>query len=87
MTTTITAQHVLDLYNAEGFDRATLTDHDGQVEVVERVTARAEGWPCLAYQGDLLEEYPSGMTVEQAQPVADLINEQRNDAFAAPADA
>lgn len=80
--TTITAQHVLDLYNAQGFDNAVLTDHNDQVSVVERIEARHSGWPILAYQVDLNEEYPSGMTVEQAQARADQINAQRTAAIA-----
>ena len=75
--TTVTAQNVLDLYNAQGFDNAVLTDVVDQITVVERVQARQQHWPILAYQVDLVEEYPEGMTEEQAQARADQINEQR----------
>lgn len=83
--TTLTAQDVLQLYGAQGFDNAVLTDHDDQIFVVARLDARHSGWPVLAYQIDLSEEYPEGMTPEQAQAVADRINEARAEELAATA--
>lgn len=81
--TTITAQHILGLWAAVGFDRAVLTDHDDAVSIVERLTARHAGWPVLAYQVDLVEQFPGGMTTEQAQAWADQINSDRAAALGA----
>lgn len=75
--TTVTGRDVAELYGAQGFDNAALTDHDDQVAVVEGVEAQHAGWPVLAYQVDLSGEYPEGLTSQQARAVADQINTQR----------
>lgn len=72
--TIINGANVLDLYNATGYNNAVLTDHDDFASVTERTTARREGWPILAYQIDLTEGYPEGMSEQQAQEFADQIN-------------
>jgi hypothetical protein len=73
MAEIVQATNIIDLMAAEGSN--PVLAYDGStVFVTERVTARLNHWPILAYRIDLIERYPEGITIEQAQAEADAIN-------------
>lgn len=75
--TDVTAQNILDLYNTGGGINPVLADDlDGTLSIVERVTARGNHWPILAYRVDLWERFgwPQELAPADAQTVADEIN-------------
>jgi uncharacterized protein (DUF924 family) len=76
--TVLTGADVLSLYESpRSSPHPCLADNGAQIVVRERTTARQSGWEILAYQIDLLDQYPDGMTQAQADAYAATVQAGR----------
>jgi hypothetical protein len=70
----VAASDIISLYNSNNPNNPVLAWNGANLVVIPRVSARGSHWAIMAYQIDLKETYPGGITTPQAQIEADHIN-------------